>query len=475
MFSRAHPVTRRQRLVLWIAILASFVTFLDGSIITVALPAMGREFGGGLVLQQWVVDAYLITLGALILVAGSLSDKFGRARILRIGLLGFAVTSVLCALASSGLVLIVARALQGIAAALLVPSSLALILSTFSGQAQGRAIGAWTGWTGGAFIAGPVLGGLLVDFLNWRWIFIINLLPIAVVLWLLHHLQEPHAARADTGTLSVSPIDIPGAALAAIGLGGPVFALIEQERLGWTHPAVAIPLVVGVIAFVAFIRRQARTANPMMPLALFRVRNFLVGNLATTVIYGALAFGSFIVTLFLQQVAGFTATAAGLALLPTTIMMLLLSTIFGTLGGRFGPRLFMSAGPLVAGAGYILMLSVGDPVNFWLQVLPGVLVFGLGLSMTVAPLTSAVLGSIDSRQAGIGSGVNNAISRVAGLVVIAMTGIIVGGRLDLIGFHRAVLVTGLLLICGGIISAVGIRNPFAAVTATGEPAVADEI
>ncbi|WP_111718931.1 MFS transporter [Homoserinimonas sp. OAct 916] len=446
------PTTSQQRLVLWTAILASFVAFLDGSIITVALPAMARDLGGGLVLQQWVVDAYLLTLGAFILVAGSLSDTFGRGRILRVGLVWFGVASLLCALAPAGIFLILARGLQGMAGALLVPSSLALILSEFSGKAQGRAIGSWTGWTGVAFIAGPILGGLLTDYLSWRWIFLINVIPIGVTLWLLHRMKEPEHIRG-TGH-----IDIIGAVLAAVGLGGPVFALIEQDRLGWQDPLVFLPLILGVVAFAVFLWWESRAPHPMMPLKLFRVRNFSVGNVATTFIYGALSFGSFALTLFLQQTVGFTALAAGLALLPTTIMMLLLSSRFGELGGKYGPRLFMAVGPVIGGVGYLMMLSVTDPINFWLQVLPGVLVFGLGLSITVAPLTSGILGAISTSQAGIGSAVNNAVSRVAGLIAVALTGIIVGGTLDLTGFHRAMLATALMLIAGGVISAIGIQN-----------------
>lgn len=443
----------QQRLVLWAAILASFVAFLDGSIITVALPAMGRDLGGGLVLQQWVVDAYLLTLGAFILVAGSLSDTFGRGRIMRVGLIWFGVASLLCAAAPAGIFLILSRGLQGVAGALLVPSSLALILSEFSGKAQGRAIGSWTGWTGIAFIAGPILGGLLTDYLSWRWIFLINVIPIAVTLLLLHRMKEPQHVRGS------GHIDFIGAVLAALGLGGPVFALIEQDRLGWHDPSVYAPLILGMIAFAAFVWWESRTAHPMMPLNLFRVRNFSVGNVATTFIYGALSFGSFAITLFLQQKVGFTALAAGLALLPTTIMMLVLSSWFGELGGKYGPRLFMAVGPVIGGIGYLMMLSVTDPINFWLQVLPGVLVFGLGLSITVAPLTSGILGAISTSQAGIGSAVNNAVSRVAGLIAVALTGIIVGGQLDLPGFHRAMLATALMLIASGIISAIGIQNP----------------
>jgi EmrB/QacA subfamily drug resistance transporter len=452
-------VTSSQRLVLGIAVLASLVTFLDGAIINVALPAMVRELGGGLTLQQWVVDAYLITLGALMLVAGSLSDAYGRKRILRLGLLGFGVTSLLCALAPTGTVLILARGLQGATGALLVPGSLALILSFFSGPEQAKAIGAWTGWTGGAFIAGPLVGGLLVDTVGWRWIFAINVLPIALTLALLARMEEP--ARPPGAR-----IDVPGAVLAGLGLGGPVYALIEQSAVGWTHPTVLAALGVGVPAFIAFLWQERRSSHPMMPLGLFRARNFWVGNLATTSIYGALSLGMFVITLFLQEVGGFAATAAGLALMPTTVIMLLLSSVFGGLAGRFGPRLFMAVGPCVAGLGFLLMLRVGTPLRFWTQMLPGVLVFGLGLTVTVAPLTAAVLGSIHREQAGIGSAINNAISRVAGLVAIAFTGLIVGPRLDVAGFHRAMLTTAVLLVLGGVISALGIQNPPGAQSST---------
>ncbi|WP_375757180.1 MFS transporter [Corallococcus exercitus] len=445
-------MTPPQRLVLRIAVLASLVTFLDGAIINVALPAMVRDLGGGLTLQQWVVDAYLITLGSLMLAAGSLSDAFGRKRILRLGLLGFGATSLLCALAPTGAVLILARALQGATGALLVPSSLALILSFFSGPEQAKAIGTWTGWTGGAFIAGPLVGGLLVDTVGWRWIFAINVLPIAVTLTLLARMEEP--ARPDGAR-----IDVLGAVLACLGLGGPVYALIEQGTVGWTHPTVRVSLGVGVPALTAFLFQERRSTHPMMPLGLFRERNFWVGNLATTSIYGALALGEFVITLFLQQVAGFRATTAGLALMPTTVIMLLLSSVSGGLAGRFGPRLFMAVGPCVAGAGFLLMLRVGTPVDFWTQMLPGVLVFGLGLTTTVAPLTSAVLGSVRKEQAGIGSAINNAIARVAGLIAIAFTGLIVGPRLDVAGFHRVMLVATVLLVLGGVISALGIRDP----------------
>jgi EmrB/QacA subfamily drug resistance transporter len=442
----------QQRLVLTIAILASFVAFLDGSVINVALPAIVAELGGGLTVQQWVVDAYLITLGSLILLAGSLSDLVGRIRILRIGLIGFAVTSILCALSPTPELLIVSRGMQGVAGALLVPSSLALILSAFRGADQARAIGRWTAWTGSAFLAGPLLGGLFVDYLSWRWVFAINVVPIAVTLVLLHLLGQ-----RDTRVPGVR-IDYLGAVLCVLGLGGPVFALIEQSNFGWGSPVVLAPLVGGLACFAGFLWRQHVTRHPLMPLDLFTVRNFWVGNIATTLIYAALSLGGFVVVLYLQQVAGYSATAAAGALLPMTILNIALSSYFGQLSGRFGPRLFMAVGPIIGGLGYLLMLRGAGSVNYWLDVFPGVMVFGLGLSVTVAPLTSAILGSISTAQSGIGSAVNNAVSRVAGLVAIALAGVVLGDTLDTDGFHRGLIVTAALLIAGGIVSAFGIRN-----------------
>ncbi|KZX20147.1 Antiseptic resistance protein [Rathayibacter tanaceti] len=286
MTAAADSSAARRRAVLVVAVLASFVAFLDGTVVTVALPAITRELGGGLAVQQWVVDGYLITLGALILVAGSLADRIGRARSMAIGLVGFGVTSLFCALAPTAEVLIVARMLQGAAGAILVPSSLALIIATVHGAAQGRTIGAWTAWTGTATIAGPVIGGLLVDAGSWRYVFALNVLPIVVTLVLLRRLGP-----VDSG--SRVPIDGVGAVLGVIGLGGPVFALIEQERLGLAHPLVLAALIGGVAALVAFVLWERRTPHPMLPLSLFSSRTFTVGNISTAFVYGALSFGFF--------------------------------------------------------------------------------------------------------------------------------------------------------------------------------------
>ena len=449
----ASTMTSQQRLVLAVAVLASFVAFLDGTVVTVALPAIDRELGGGLVTQQWVVDAYLITLGALILLAGSVSDAFGRLLVLRIGLIGFGVASIAIAAAPDPIIMIAARAVQGAAAAFLVPSSLALITSTFRDAAQGRAIGIWTALTTCAMLTGPVIGGVFVDLLSWRLVFLINVLPIAITLWLLTRLTHRDERRPDAS------IDWLGAALCTLGLGGFVFALIEQPNLGWGSPGILIPGIAGLAMFVAFLLRQRTVRSPILPLNLFRVRNFWTGNVATAFVYGALSLNGFVVGVYLQQGAGLSATLAGLASLPGTVLLILLSSRVGALAGRFGPRIFMTVGPLVMAAGALLLLTVREDFSYWTQVLPGILVFGLGISLTVAPLTSAILGSIDTARSGIASAVNNAVSRVAGLIVIALLATIVGGSLDLDGFHRAAIVTAALMAVGGLVSFAGIRNP----------------
>ncbi|WP_245570372.1 MFS transporter [Microbacterium luticocti] len=456
---------RAQRLVLLIAILASFVSFLDGTVVNVALPAIQRELGGGLVTQQWVVDAYLITLGALILVAGSLSDVFGRIVVLRAGLVGFGIASVAIAAAPDPLFLVLARGVQGVAAALLVPSSLALITSTFRGPAQARAIGTWTGATTAAMLVGPVLGGVFVDLVSWRVVFLINVLPIAATLWLLVVLR-----RRDVRD-PAARVDWIGAVLCTASLAGTVFALIEQERLGWSSPVIWASAAGGILCLVGFVVRQRFAAQPMMPLSLFRVRNFSAGNLATAFVYGALSLNGLVLALYLQQGAGLPATLAGLASLPSTVIMILFSSKVGTWAGRLGPRLFMTVGPLVMAGGVALLLTVREDFDYWTQVLPSVVVFGIGLTVTVAPLTAAILGAIDPARSGIASAVNNAVARVAGLITVATLGAIVGGVLDLVGFWRVAAVTAALMAIGGVISFLGIRNPPREVTdATPAPA-----
>lgn len=484
-------------MVLVAAILASFVSFLDSSVVNVALPAIRRDLGGGLAAQQWVVDAYLLSLGSLILVAGSLSDLYGRKKILTAGLVGFLIASLGCAVAPNVGFLIAARFVQGVAGAMLVPSSLALIMSNFRGDAEGRAIGTWTAWTGISGVFGPVLGGVLVDAASWRWVFAINVLPIAVTLVLLA-LLEPEEHRPH------GRVDWRGAILCALGLGGPVFALIEQPTRGWADPVIWGPLAGGLVLLAAFLVWEWRCPHPMVPLGLFRNRVFSVGNVATFAIYAGLSGVTFVVVVFLQQVAGWSALGAGLAFLPVTIVMFALSSRVGSLASRIGPRLFMGFGPLIGAAGFLLLLRVGAQPSYWVDLLPPVLLFSIGLALTVAPLTAAILGDVPPQESGIASAVNNAVARVAGLIAVAFVGAVVaaafttsltarvdqrGGtgaeraavrsaspmvtspppalehnarfREDLVaagvdGFHAAVVTVVVLLGAGGTISLVGI-------------------
>jgi pterin-4a-carbinolamine dehydratase/MFS family permease len=297
-----------------------------------------------------------------------------------------------------------------------------------------------------------LLGGLLVDTLNWRWIFAVNVVPVVVTLLLAGRLIEParpaHRPR----------IDLPGAVLAAAGLAGTVYALIEGQRLGFAEPAPAVALAAGIACLIGLLWREMHTDHPMIPLPLFRIRNFGVGNLATTFIYAGVSMGMLIVALFLQEVVGYSALLAGLATLPVPVLSFVIARPIGALAAKHGPHIFMAAGPIIAGGGYLLMLTAGPDFNFWAQMLPGLVLFGIGLSVTVTPLTSAILAAVNREQSGIGSAINNAISRVSGLVAVACTGIVVGGQLDYEGFRRVALVTAVLFIVGGVISATGIRN-----------------
>jgi EmrB/QacA subfamily drug resistance transporter len=414
---------RRKRLALLAAIMGSFVAGLDATAVNVALPAIRVDLGGGLAGQQWVSNAYLLTLGSLILVGGSLGDVFGERRVFAIGVGGFGLVSLLCALAPSIEFLIAGRALQGAFGALLTPSALAVIVAAFPPAERGAAIGSWTAWAAISTVIGPLVGGYLVEAVSWRLIFAINV-PFVALTLLLIRLAVPARRRG-----AVHPrVDWLGAALTFFGLAGPVLALIRQPAVGWSSPEVWGPALGGLALLGAFLAHERRTAEPMLPLGLFRRRNFAVGNLETFVMYGGLGATFFFLVLFLQEVAGYGALKAGLALMPSTIVMFALSKSAGRLADRFGPRLFMGLGPLIAALGLALMLRLGARVNYFTDVLPAMLTFSIGLTCTVAPLTATVLSDADESNAGIASGVNNAIARVASLLAVAAIGAVISAQ-----------------------------------------------
>lgn len=406
-----------KRLTLVACILGSGIVLLDGTVVNVALPTIQRALGGGLAAQQWVLNGYLLTLGSLLLIGGSLGDIYGERRVFGAGVAGFGLFSAACAAAPSIGALVAARALQGVAGALLVPSSLAVIVNTFPEQERGAAIGTWTAWGAIAGVLGPLAGGEMLALTSWRAIFLINvplaLACLALILTAVPALQPRKAAARR--------VDAVGGALCALGLGGPVFALIEQPRLGWSSPGVIAPLAAGVALLCVFLAWERRTPQPMLALSLFRRRNFAVGNVETLAMYAGLSVLFFFLVLFLQQIAGYTPLKSGLATLPVTVVLFFLSRRFGALAGRLGPRLFMGAGPLIGAAGLLLFQGTGTRVGYLTGVLAPLLVFALGLSMTVAPLTAAVLAGSEN-EAGIASGVNNAVARVAGLLGTAAAG-----------------------------------------------------
>jgi EmrB/QacA subfamily drug resistance transporter len=429
---------------------------VDGSVVNVALPAIQDDLGGGLTLQQWVVDAYLLTLGSLLLVGGSLGDIFGPRRVFMLGIVAFGITSVLCAAAPTGTALILARGLQGMAGAILTPAGLAVITTTFRGEERGAAIGSWTAWTGVAFVIGPLLGGWLVTHGSWRWVFLINV-PIALATLALVAFAVP---RREAGN-DRARVDVVGGVLCVLGLGGPVFALIEEPRRGWSDPLILVTFFGGLALLAVFVWWERRVRQPMLPLRLFNKRNFTFANLETLTVYAALSTLTFFLVLFLQQLAGYSPLKSGLTLVPITIVMFLLSPRVGRLSMRHGPRLFMGVGPLVAAVALLGFVRLEPGFNYWTELLPPLLLFSVGLSMIVAPLTSTVLADAGERDAGIASGVNNAIARVAGLLGIAVVGAMIAGpenKLDLDGFQMSMAITAVLLAAGGVIGLLGIRN-----------------
>jgi EmrB/QacA subfamily drug resistance transporter len=456
-------MSQSQRLTLVAAILGSGVAAIDGSIVNVALPAIERDLGGGLPAQQWVSNAYLLALGSLVLLGGSLGDIYGERRIFAIGVAGFGLLSLACAVAPTIEALIAARALQGAAGALLTPSSLAIIVAAFSPKERGAAIGSWTAWGGIAVIVGPLAGGWIVDQVSWRWIFALNV-PLVLVTLALIFSAVPRTARVPG-----RHVDERGAALCVLGLGGIVLALIEQPRYGWSSPLIYLSLVGGIAAFCSFVVFERRTAEPMLKLELFRRRNFAVANLETLTMYAGISILFFFLVIFLQQVAGYSALRSGLTTVPVTLVMFALSRRFGALADRYGPRFFMGAGPLIAAAGILLFLRTGIHTSYVRDLLPGLLIFSVGLSLTVAPLTATVMADADESDAGIASAVNNAVARVAGLIGVSVIGVVVASTLagdtfvpdatSVRAFHEAIAICAALIAVGGVAGAVGITNP----------------
>lgn len=451
---------RQKGLILAAAILGSTVVTIDSTVTNVALPAIRDELGGGFAGQQWTANAYLLTLASLILVGGSLGDIFGERRVFSLGVLGFGVTSLFCALAPTIELLVVARALQGAAGALLTPAALAVIVAAFGADERGRAVGSWTAWGAVGTILGPLVGGQLVDVASWRLIFAINI-PLVVVTMVLIARYVPDGRGGD----DAAKVDFVGGTLCALGLGGLTFGLIRQPETGFGDPTCFVPLLGGIALFCAFLAYERRASHPMLRLDLFSRHNFAIGNVETLSMYAGLSLLFFFLVLFLQQAAGYSAVAAGSAALPVTGLMFLLSRRFGALADRVGPRLFMGGGPLVMALGLAMLTRLDGDLAYVTGLLPPLLVFGVGLSMTVAPLTATVLADADEGNAGIASGINNAVARVAGLLGIAIVGAIVAGRYgdaadsSVGAFHLAMGISAGLVALGGVLGLVGIRNP----------------
>lgn len=450
MTLREVAPTRRAMVV---AVMVSMVAFLDSTVINLALPAMQHDLGGGLMLQQWVVDGYLLAMAAAILPGGSISDLFGRVPVIRFGLLAFGTGSVVASVADSPAMLITARLIQGLGAAFLVPGSLALINTVFRKAQQSAAIGVWTGWTGTAFALGPLLGGICVDLLGWRWIFVLSAVPMAIGYALTFWLCPM------SGRVAGARVDIAGVVLSATGLAATVYALIESRRSGLTDPTVAASGVLGTAALAGFVRWQQRSKDPMLPLPLFVFRNFAAANLVTAFVYGGLTLGSLAIVLYSQEIGGYSATATGLATLPIPVLSFLFAGHVGRLSERIGPRVFLIVGPAVAGIGLLLIRPKPGGFHAISDLVPGMTVLAIGLVASITPLTSVALAAAPTEYSGLSSAINNAVSRLAALLSIGSIGLISSGEASASGFGRVLAVCAALFLLGALCSAVLITNP----------------
>ncbi|WP_037839594.1 MFS transporter [Streptomyces sp. NRRL S-337] len=449
------------RWVLLTAVLGSGMAMLDSTVVNVALPRIGQDLHADLAVLQWTVTAYLLTLSALILLGGALGDRYGRRRVFVIGVVWFATASLLCGLAPQAGVLIAARALQGVGGALLTPGSLALIQAVFRPDDRARAVGAWSGLGGVAAAIGPFVGGWLVDGPGWRWVFFVNV-PLALVCVpvALRHVPETRERDAEARR----GFDVAGAVLGALALAGVTYALISAPGRGLS-PGVVVPAVAGVLLGVAFVRVEGRRTDPMLPPSIFRIRLFSAINAVTVCVYAAFSGFFFLAVLQFQVVVGYSALQAGVALLPTTVLMLLLSARSGELGQRIGPRIPLTVGPVLCAAGMLLMVRVGPGASYSADVLPALVVLGMGMVALVAPLTATVLASVDVDRAGLASGINNAAARAAGLVAVAALPLLAGMGPEAYRsadefaatFRRAMPLCAAVLLAGALIAWLTVR------------------
>jgi EmrB/QacA subfamily drug resistance transporter len=463
--SRSPGLAYKSRSGRWViagTVLGSGIAAIDATVVGIALPAIGKDFHATVASLQWVVDGYTLTLAGLLLLGGGLGDAYGRRKVFMIGTVWFALASLACGLAPTEWFLIGARLLQGAGAALLTPGSLAILQASFSPDDRPKAIGAWSGLGGVATAIGPFLGGWLISAVSWRLVFFINLpVAIAVIAISARHIPESRSPGPRR------PLDAAGAVMISLALGAITFSLIAASGSGWTSPRVLTSLLVGVVLFAAFCVTEARRPNALIPLKVFRSRQFSAANAVTFVVYGALGGALFLVPVVLQEVCGYSPLEAGVALLPITVIMLTLSARSAALAARIGPRLQMTIGPLLIAVGMTLFTRVQSSGDYLTQVLPALLVFGLGLASNVAPLTATALSAAPAELSGIASAVNNDVARVASLIAVAVLPGLAGISGDsylhpaalLHGFHTAMLISAAVAAAGGVLAAATIRNP----------------